>query len=410
MKEIACMKRRHVPFLWLFTLSIMVFLTPSLAAQAFGEEKKRDLPPRAISIAPEYTGIVVPKGEGVSIDLNVTNGGREDESIEVTIPTVPQGWSAKIKTYSFGVTGVHVASDKSKNLTLKLDPQEGVAPGKYVFPITAQTVDGKLNASSRLTVTVTEAGKEKEDKGVVITTSYPVLKGPTDAKFEFSLEVENKTDKEAIFNLNAQGPENWEINFKPTYEEKYFSSLRIKAGSSQSVAVSVKPYPLAEPGNYPIKVRVSSEQAKSEAELQVVLTGSYKIDMGTPSGLLSLNAVRGKQANISFYVKNTGSAPQNNVRFVSFKPENWKVEFKPEKLDTLPPGELQQVELTVTPSDQALVGDYSVAISVEGEKANKNMEFRVTVKASTAWGWVGIGIIVIVLAGLVGLFMSFGRR
>jgi len=409
MKEIASMKRRHVPFLWL-TLSLMVLLTPSLAAQALGEEKKRDLPPRAISIAPEYTGIVVPKGESISIDMNVTNGGREDESVEVAIPTVPQGWSAKIKTYSFGVTGVHVASDKSKSLTLKLDPKEGVAPGKYVFPITAQTIDGKLTASSRLTVTVTEATKEKEDKGVVITTSYPVLKGPTDAKFEFSLEVENKTDKEAIFNLNSQGPENWEINFKPTYEEKYFSSLRIKAGSSQSVAVSVKPYPLAEPGNYPIKVRVSSEQAKSEAELQVVLTGTYKIDMGTPSGLLSLNAVRGKTANISFYVKNNGSAPQNNVRFVSFKPENWKVEFKPEKLDTLPPGELQQVELTVTPSDQALVGDYSVAVSVEGEKANKNMEFRVTVKASTAWGWVGIGIIVIVLAGLVGLFMSFGRR
>ncbi|PKN23799.1 MAG: hypothetical protein CVU64_23590, partial [Deltaproteobacteria bacterium HGW-Deltaproteobacteria-21] len=207
-----------------------------------------------------------------------------------------------------------------------------------------------------------------------------------------------------------QGPENWEINFKPTYEDKYFSSLRIKAGSSQTVAVAVKPYLLSEPGKYTIKVKVNSELAKNEAELQIVLTGTYKIDMGTPTGLLSLNAVRGKEANISFYVKNTGSAPQNNVRFVSFKPENWKVEFKPEKLDALPPGDLQQVELTVTPSDQALVGDYSVAVSAEGEKANKNMELRVTVKASTAWGWVGIGIIVVVLAGLVGLFMSFGRR
>lgn len=405
------MKRRHVPLVWLFTLSLMVLLTPFLAARALSEEKKRDLlPPRAISIAPEYTGIVSSKGESISIDLTVANGGRQDESIEVALPTIPEGWSAKIRTYSFGVTGVHVPSDKTKSLTLKLDPQEGVAPGKYVFPISAQTLDGKLIASSQLAVTVKEGEKEKEDMGVVITTSYPVLRGPTDAKFEFSLEVENKTDKEAIFNLNAQGPENWEINFKPTYEEKYFSSLRIKAGSSQSVAVSVKPYLLSEPGKYPIKVKVNSEMAKTEADLEIVLTGTYKIDMGTPTGLLSLNAVRGKEANLSFYVKNTGSAPQNNVRFVSFKPENWKAEFKPEKLDTLPPGEFQQIELNVTPSDQALVGDYSVAVSVEGEKANKNMELRVTVKASTAWGWVGIGIIVVVLAGLVGLFVSFGRR
>jgi uncharacterized membrane protein len=412
MKEIACMNNRHFPLpLWLFTLVLTVLLAPSLAGRATAEEKRKELlPPRAISIAPEYTGVIASKGESLSLDLTVSNGGRQDESIEIAIPSVPKGWSARIRTYSFGVTGVHVPSDKSKNLTLKLDPEEDTAPGKYVFPIRAQTLDGKLIATSQLAVLVKEGDGKKEDKGVNITTSYPVLKGPTDAKFEFSLEVENKTDKEAIFNLNAQGPENWEINFKPTYEEKYFSSLRIKAGSSQSVAVSVKPYLLSEPGKYPIKVKVSSELAKNEAELVIILTGTYKLEMGTPTGLLSLNAIRGKEANLSFYVKNTGSAPQNNVRFVSFKPENWKAEFKPEKLETLPPGELKQVELSITPSDQALVGDYSVAVSMEGEKANKNMELRVTVKASTAWGWVGIGIIVIVLGGLVALFMTFGRR
>ena len=410
------MKRRPISFLSLGLLfaALTLLLTPNLSSLAFGEEnnKKKDLPPRAISIAPEYTGIVTTKGEGVSVDLTVTNGGRQDESIEVSIPEVPKGWNARIRTYSFAVTGVFVPSDKSKSLTLKLDPEnkDEAAPGKYVFPIQARTRDGKLTSDSQLVLTVKEGEKEKEDKGVNITTSYPVLKGPTDGKFEFSLEVENKTDKEAIFNLNAQGPENWEINFKPTYEEKFFSSLRIKQGSSQTVAVSVKPYIQAEPGKYPIKIKVNSDNAKSEADLVVILTGTYKVDMGTPTGLLSLTAVRGKEANISFYVKNNGSAPQNNVRFVSFKPENWKVEFKPDKLETLPPGELKQVEMVITPGDQALVGDYSVAISMEGEKAQKNMEFRVTVKASTAWGWVGIGIIVLVLGGLVTLFMTFGRR
>ena len=404
------MKWKHASFycLWVSILCILFSLAnPGLASS---EEKKKDLPPRAISIAPEYTGVIITKGEGVSIDVNVINGGSQAEAIEVSLPSTPKGWKARIKTYTFGVTGVHVESDKSKSLTLKIDPEEGTGPGKYLFPIKAQTLDGKLSASSQISVTVKEGEKEKEEAGVVITTSYPVLQGPTDAKFEFSLEVENKTDKESIFNLSAQGPENWEINFKPTYEEKFFSSLRIKAGQSQTVAVAVKPYLLAEPGKYPIKVKVSSETAKTEAELVVVLTGTYKLEVGTSSGLLSLSALRGKEANLSFYVKNTGSAPQSNVRFLSFKPENWKVGFKPEKLETLPAGELKQVEMTITPGDQALVGDYSVAISVEGEKVSKNMELRVTVRASTAWGWVGIGIIVLVLVGLVGLFIKFGRR
>lgn len=400
-------KRASFFCLWICIMAIFFSLgNPGIASS----EDKKNLPPRAISIAAEYTGIVVFVGEKVSLDLTVTNGGQQDEDVEVAIPSVPKGWKAKISTYSFGITGVHVDSDKSKSLTLKLDPETGTEAGKYVFPVKAVTRDGKLTATSQITVEVKEGEKEKEAAGVNITTSYPVLQGPTDGKFEFSLEVENKTDKEAIFNLAAQGPENWEINFKPSYEDKYFSSLRIKNGASQTVAVQVKPYPLAEAGKFPIKVKVNSDTAKAEAELVVMLTGTYKIEAGTPSGLLSLSAVRGTEANMSFYVKNTGSAPQNNVKFVSFKPENWKVTFKPEKLDTMPPGELKQIEMVITPGDQALVGDYSVAVAVEGEKVNKTLEFRTTVKASTAWGWVGIGIIVIVLAGLVVLFMTFGRR
>ena len=176
------------------------------------------------------------------------------------------------------------------------------------------------------------------------------------------------------------------------------------------MAVAVSPFALAEPGEYPIKIRVASEKAKAEAELNVILTGTYKLEAATSNGLLSLNAVRGEPANLSFFVRNNGSATQTNVRFLSFKPENWKVEFNPEVLETLGPGELKQVELTVTPSEQALVGDYSVALRVEGEKANANLELRTTVKASSAWGGLGIGIIIIVVAGLVFLFIRMGRR
>jgi uncharacterized membrane protein len=237
-----------------------------------------------------------------------------------------------------------------------------------------------------------------------------VLEGPTDSEFEFSLEVENESDKDTIFNLSSQGPKDWEIRFKPAYEEKYISSLRIKADQSQTMAVEIKPNPWAKPGTYPFVVKVSSPEAKTQVKLAVVLTGTHKLEAGTADGLLSLNAYQGKAANLSFYVKNSGSAMQNSVRFISFKPENWKVDFKPENLEGLAPEELKQVEVTITPADQALVGDYSVSLRVEGEKANKDMEMRVTVRASTAWGWIGIGIIVLVIIGLVVLFIRLGRR
>jgi len=397
-----------VPVL-MMALLFWVFLFPKPFAYA-EEDKDKDLPPRAISIAPEYTGVVVPEGEDVSIDLTVRNGGRQNEDIDLKVTAAPKDWKAWIKSYSFQVTGVHLKSDSSKSLTFRAEPDEGVGPGDYVFVIAGRTQDGKLTSSGEVTVTVKPEQKEKKSEGVKITTSYPVLRGPTDAEFEFSVEVENELDQDTVFNLSAEGPKNWEVNFKPAYEDKYFSSLRIKADRSESMAVEVKPYILAEPGTYPIKVKVSSEKAEAQADLKVVLTGTYRLETGTGSGLLSLNAYQGKEANLSFYVKNAGSVTQNNIKFLSFKPENWKVEFKPEKIDTLAPGDVKQVEAMITPAEQALVGDYSVSISVEGEKANKDMELRVTVRSSTAWGWIGIGVIVVVIAGLVTLFVRMGRR
>jgi uncharacterized membrane protein len=398
---------RFVLALFIFAASAVFLSSPAV----WGTEKeKKDLPQRQISVAPEYTSITVPEGEEVSIDLSVTNGGRQDEFIDLQLTQVPKGWKARIKTYSFDVSGIFVPSDKTKSLSLKAEAEEGTAPGKYVFGIKGQTQDGKLVSTSHVTIVLREKDKGKKSKGVNLATSYPVLQGPTDAKFEFSVEVENKTDKDSTFNLSAQGPTNWDINFKPAYEDKLISSLTLKAGARQSVGVGVKPYLLAEAGKYPIQVKVSAPEGSAEAELTVILTGTHKLEVGTASGLLSLTAMTGKPANMSFYVKNTGSANQSNVKLISFKPENWKVEFNPEKLDKLAPNELKQIEMVVTPSDQALVGDYSVAVGVEGEKASKNLEFRVTVKASTVWGWVGIAIIVLVMLGLVILFVRVGRR
>jgi uncharacterized membrane protein len=390
-------------------LGIVVFLTPFPASA----KEKKYLPARAIAVYAQYTGIQISQGENVSVDLTVANRGRHDENIILSLPTIPDGWKARIKTYSFGVTGVHVESDKSKNLTLRAEPGPKIGPGIYRFVVEAQTSDKRLTSSCQVTITVKPKTGEKVSKGVNIISSYPVLRGPTDAKFEFSLEIENKLDKDSIFNLVATGPENWDINFKPAYEQKFISSVRLKANQSQTVAVSVKPYPLAEPGKYSIRVKVSSPAAKAESILTVILTGTYKLELGTPNGLLSLNALRGKTTNFSMYIKNTGSAILNNITFLSFKPENWKVKFNPERIEALAPEELKQVEVSVTPSDQALVGDYSLSLRAEAgnpPKADKTIELRATVRASAFWGWIGMCIILFVLAGLVYLFIRLGRR
>jgi uncharacterized membrane protein len=109
-------------------------------------------------------------------------------------------------------------------------------------------------------------------------------------------------------------------------------------------------------------------------------------------------------------VKNTGSAVNRNITFSSFKPENWEVTFNPEKIDALEPNAHKQIEVMVKPGAQALVGDYSVGVLVNGEKTDKTIEMRVTVKASAKWGWIAVFIIIFVIAGLSVLFIWLGRR
>jgi uncharacterized membrane protein len=379
-------------------------LSPALAA----EEKKDTRPERGISVAFEYPGVVINTGDDATVDLIVKNKGRRDESILFTITQSPKGWDTRFKTYSFGISGVFVPEGDDKRVQFNAKPEKGTKPGTYTFKVSARSADGVLTASPTLTITLTQ--KEKEKGEIELTTSYPVLRGPSDAKFEFSLEVKNKIDKEALFNLTATAPKGWQTNFKPPYEDKYISSLRLKDNESKSLNVEVTPDRFATAGEYRIPVSIAAGDAKAEAELKVIITGTYNIKAGTATGLLSLTTEKGKTGNLSIYVKNTGSAPATDIEFLSVKPENWKVEFEPEKIPTIEPGDLKQVELAITPAAEALVGDYAVGVNIKGEKSSDNLELRVTVKASAAWGWIGIGIIVLVILGLFALFVTFGRR
>jgi uncharacterized membrane protein len=404
------MRQGRLVYASLITFIIATFCVFGLAAAQEKEQKEKDTrPERGFAIYTEYSGIFVPPGEPVRMELTVENKGKRDENVALKLTTVPKGWKASIKGPNYLVEEIPVPGGKSRTLTFSADPEKGMKPGSYLFQIDAQTADGKFTSSQKIEVTVREKTAFGED--LTVTTSYPVLRGQTDSKFEFSLEISNKGETDRTINLAAQAPEKWETNFKPAYEQKQISSFRIKGGQNQTVAVELTPPKDATSGTYPITVLVTSGEKKAEIKLSVILTGIYKLDAGTPTGLLSLDAFTGKSANMSLFVINTGSAVNRNLTLSSFKPENWKVEFKPEKIDALEPGARKQVEVTITPAAQALVGDYSVGLSVDGEKgSSKTVEIRVAVKTSTAWGWIGIVIIVAVIAALGGLFVWLGRR
>ena len=166
-------KRYGASLLVIFIL-FSIFLSGMLSqgSVVYGEEDKKNLPPREISLIPEYTGVIVPLEKYVNMDLTVKNGGRRGEDIDVSVSSLPDGWTAQIKTYNFRVTGVHVPSDDTKTLQFRADPLEKVEPGEYEFVIKAITSDKKLRSLCQIKVTVIEEKEEKKVEGVNLLFSH----------------------------------------------------------------------------------------------------------------------------------------------------------------------------------------------------------------------------------------------
>ncbi len=394
-------------------LGLSFGLAPASHAAESHPAESKDLasrPERGISVYTEYSRLTVPLDEKVRMDLTVEDKGRRDENVLVTLASVPHGWKASIKGGQFDVSGVPVDSGKSRVLSFTAEPDKGLRPGSYTFQIDGATADHALAVTQTVVVT-TEPRKTVAGGALQVSTSYPVLRGPTDSSFEFSLDVNNKSDVDRVVNLAADAPKDWDVNIKPAYESKQITSLRIKAGSSQTVAIDLKAPAGAQAGTYPVVFHASTEGGQADARLQVVLTGTYRLDAVTPTGRLSLDAVVGKPATTTLIVKNDGTAVNHGVKLSAIAPENWKVEFSPKTIESIEPGDFKQVEATITPAAQALVGDYSVSLTADGEKASsKTMELRVTAHAPNTWAWIGLGMMAAVIGGLGGLFTWLGRR
>lgn len=396
------------------TTLIGLFVTAGLLLGAQGEEKDRDRPERGFVAALAYPGVTVDQDDSISVDLIVKVTGRSDETILLEVIQKPEGWKAQVKGYGQVVSGVFVPAGESKTLTfsasLEGKEKRRLPAGTHRFEISAKAADGSMASSTSIAVTVIE--KEKAEEAVTISTSYPVLRGPPDTSFEFSLDVRNETEEDSLFNFRAEPPPGWEVSFKPSYEQKQISSLQINANSSKSIEVQVKPAYNAEAKEYPIAVHVQAAktEAKASTELAVVITGTYKIELTTPMGLLSFTALSGRETTVDLVAINRGSADQRDITLEAFKPENWKIEFDPEKIEGIKAGDFQQVKAKITPAEEALIGDYSVQVRADGEKSSDSVELRVTVKASSTWGWIGVAIIVVVIFGLAVTFKLVGRR
>jgi uncharacterized membrane protein len=120
--------------------------------------------------------------------------------------------------------------------------------------------------------------------------------------------------------------------------------------------------------------------------------------------------VAGRESSFTFTLVNTGTAPATDLELSATPPSGWTVAFEPQDVAQIAPNSTGEVNVKITPSEQAIAGDYMVSVRASNDAVSESVQFRVTVRTSTMWGAAGLGVIAVAALVLGGAVMRYGRR
>ena len=409
------MRIRRAHLVWLLLAALLVFWPLPGTSHETSEtaSSQSDIPDEQkepFEMVMAYTNVTVGPGQEFEMDAEVINPRKATVQVNVKVDSLPDGWTAGFHSRypSFPVAGIMVQGNKNTTLEFKVKLPDDVEPGDYEVAVTAQ--DGKGEKVEKTTLSLSVSAKKVDTGGLKMESQYPVLSGTSDQTFKFGIDLKNETDNPLTTALAAQAPPGWLVRIKPQFEDTQISSIALKKDSSETLSVEIQPPQLGAPGDYPIVVKARSGGFSAEADLKVTLSGTRELNMGTATGRLNAAVTAGEQSQVDFLIGNSGTAPLNNLSFITSKPDQWEVNFKPDKVDSLNPGEVREVKMEITAPDRAVAGDYMLAVTTNSPESSKSIDFRVTVSTPTIWGWIGAFIVAVVVLALAAVFIRLGRR
>lgn len=380
-------KRWYLPYILL--LSLLVTILPVCDVYA------------APVISTDYPGVIVQPGANLTFPLTISGVSGK---VSLSVSSVPKGWDAQIFGDGRLINAVFVKPNSEVDAELHVKVPQDVADGKYTIGVMARSAGGNSLIDIDITVNGGAVGSDE------IEVQYPSLSGPDTATYNFRATLTNNSGRSRSYNLGVDAPQGWQVTFKPAYQSDQIASLSLDAGKSQDLDISVDPPDNVKAGKYTITVAAISGQDVAKANLEVVITGNYKMKVSTQDERLNADVTAGHKGSVTFTIKNEGSADLHGITFSSEAPQNWSVTFAPESIDLIPAGETRQVTAFITPDSRAIAGDYMVGITASAKETSESMDIRTTVHTSTLWGLVGVVIVVAVVGWVMWTFRKYGRR
>jgi uncharacterized membrane protein len=344
--------------------------------------------------------VAVEAGDEATFDLTVTAPEPTNVGLEVT--GLPDGWTATFRGGGFeidGVTAAPTAPEASLDVAVPAEAAEGV----YDIGVTADSGSSSVSVALQVRVSALAGGE------VTLTPDFPGLRVPAAETASFSVELRNDTPSDLEFEVTSAGPAGWDVSAEPASEPQATTVL-VESGGTENINVEATSPVRAEAGQYTISVQAASAETQVDAEMIVEVVGSYSLDLTTPDQRLSTEVSADGSSEVQLVLTNTGTAPIQNIELSATPPTGWEVVFGEPVIGQLEAGQSVSAVATVTPSDQAIAGDYVITFSASSEVADSEIDIRTTVNPSALWGFIGIALIALTLAGLAWVFRRFGRR
>jgi uncharacterized membrane protein len=404
--------------LLMFLLASAGFIARGNAAETGTPSAAKDAPTskESFNLILPFKDLTVGQGQEATMDAEVVNRTKEPVEVSLTIEGVPAGWDINFNSRypSFPVRSVMVqggdqSSNKSTTLEFKAKVPDNAKPGTYPVKVTAKDTKGSTQYNETINYRVTS--KKVETGGIKISSQYPVLSSASGQTLKFTIDLKNETNKPLPTNLVAQAPQGWTVRFKPQFGDQQISSIQLKENGSETVSVEIDTPATADAKEYPIGIQARAGAFEATTNVKVSLKGTQDLKMGSLAGTLNTSVVAGTKTPVDFVVGNAGTAPIRNLNFVTKKPsDKWTVEFRPDKIDSLGPGEVRQIKMEILAPDRTIAGDYVLTLTANSPETNKSADFRVTVSTPTIWSWIGFAIVGLVVLGLAVVFFRLGRR
>lgn len=352
-----------------------------------------------LSLYTPYTKVSVPPGEAIDYAIDLINNSSAIKTTDIAVVGLPKGWDFELKSGDWRVEQLSVLPKEKKNFSLKVNVPLKINKGTYRFQVVARG-----HTSLPLTVVVSEQGTYKTE----FTSDQTNMEGAANATFTYNATLRNRTAEQQVYALRAQTPPGWNISFRAN--GKQVSSVDVEANRTQDITIEIDPPDEIEAKTYKIPVLAGTTNTSAALDFEVVIKGSTKIELTTPTGLLSTDITAGDSKRVQLAVKNTGSGDLKNIEMKFSAPANWDVVFEPTKIPFLRSGSTDDVFATIKADKKAIAGDYVVNLEAKTPEVSSKASFRVSVETSLLWGWLGILIILAALGGVYYLIRKYGRR